>query len=437
MDSNYILGPHGELYHWGIKGQKWGIRRYQNKDGSLTPAGQKRYDDKLAKIEAKTAKIKEKQRIKQEAAERKSKLKAAKQALADAKNGKKQAAAEEAARKAAEDDNARRERILKEPTAKEVLENRHLFNDREIQSLRLRLQEENTIKSLVPAEVSKGKQFVDKTVETLNQVSSVVESGSKAWNGVAKVYNSLWGKRNGLEVPMINEKAKSKADKLKEEAELLEAKNRLKKAQDEGKEKEKSDYDKLKEEVERMEMENRRKKAENNRYDAELDKRGLDKRAKDMDDAEAKAEAKRKKEADEEARKENEARSQREYDAANPIQRKTSGERTVIDPNRNRSLTIYNPGTQSLGKSYVDRTTSTNAISPNVANRIQSMTARGDKSYAEIANALGVSTSTVQNYSRGRDTAERYMSYDEDGNFVGYWSAIKAGDGNVIEHCHT
>lgn len=34
-----------ELTHWGIKGQKWGVRRYQNKDGSLTPAGRKRYDD--------------------------------------------------------------------------------------------------------------------------------------------------------------------------------------------------------------------------------------------------------------------------------------------------------------------------------------------------------------------------------------------------------
>lgn len=34
-----------ELYHWGIKGMKWGIRRFQNKDGSLTPAGRKRYSD--------------------------------------------------------------------------------------------------------------------------------------------------------------------------------------------------------------------------------------------------------------------------------------------------------------------------------------------------------------------------------------------------------
>lgn len=33
------------LQHAGIKGMKWGVRRYQNKDGSLTPEGKKRYDE--------------------------------------------------------------------------------------------------------------------------------------------------------------------------------------------------------------------------------------------------------------------------------------------------------------------------------------------------------------------------------------------------------
>ena len=41
-----------DLYHWGIKGMKWGVRRYQNKDGTLTPAGRKRYDNKVTKLKS-------------------------------------------------------------------------------------------------------------------------------------------------------------------------------------------------------------------------------------------------------------------------------------------------------------------------------------------------------------------------------------------------
>ena len=32
-----------ELYHHGIKGQKWGVRRFVNPDGTLTPEGERRY----------------------------------------------------------------------------------------------------------------------------------------------------------------------------------------------------------------------------------------------------------------------------------------------------------------------------------------------------------------------------------------------------------
>ena len=59
-NSNYILISDGsfisdeEIYHHGIKGMRWGIRRYQNPDGSLTPAGRKR----LEKADIKWAKKK-------------------------------------------------------------------------------------------------------------------------------------------------------------------------------------------------------------------------------------------------------------------------------------------------------------------------------------------------------------------------------------------
>lgn len=44
-----------ELYHHGVKGMKWGRRRFQNEDGSLTPAGKKRYDADQKVAETKAA----------------------------------------------------------------------------------------------------------------------------------------------------------------------------------------------------------------------------------------------------------------------------------------------------------------------------------------------------------------------------------------------
>ncbi len=51
MGRDYIITSNGnfigedDLRHWGIKGMKWGVRRYQNADGTLTAAGKKRYSN--------------------------------------------------------------------------------------------------------------------------------------------------------------------------------------------------------------------------------------------------------------------------------------------------------------------------------------------------------------------------------------------------------
>lgn len=55
MNYNDILMSYYEqpyLSHHGILGQKWGVRRFQNKDGSLTAAGKKRYDTGIERKDA-------------------------------------------------------------------------------------------------------------------------------------------------------------------------------------------------------------------------------------------------------------------------------------------------------------------------------------------------------------------------------------------------
>ena len=47
LTSNGGFVSQNELYHYGIKGMRWGVRRFQKEDGSLTAAGKKRYDDDL------------------------------------------------------------------------------------------------------------------------------------------------------------------------------------------------------------------------------------------------------------------------------------------------------------------------------------------------------------------------------------------------------
>lgn len=44
MDEYVLIhSPSNEIYHWGIPGMRWGIRRYQNPDGTLTELGKQHY----------------------------------------------------------------------------------------------------------------------------------------------------------------------------------------------------------------------------------------------------------------------------------------------------------------------------------------------------------------------------------------------------------
>ena len=196
-----------ELTHWGIKGQKWGQRRYQNKDGSLTPAGQKRYNKEVAKLKEETAKVKAAEKA---AATRKKtqskldKLEAKKQDLEARKKALKEGKdPEEEAKKAAETAEAKKARLLDSVDAKELYENKELFTTQELNERINRIDTEARLQGKIVEEHKKtGMDYMDGAKTTLDKAVSMYKSIDNAYSTVT---NSAIGKtiakQLGLEPP--------------------------------------------------------------------------------------------------------------------------------------------------------------------------------------------------------------------------------------------
>lgn len=130
-----------ELTHWGVKGMRWGIRRYQNKDGTLTPAGKKRYNAEMSQLKAEEKVLKNKMKTKSQL----DKLEAKRKEVEDLRKGKLPASSKESS----------------EPKKKTVKD----LSDEELFKVVNRLNLEKRYSELNPQQVSKGKKFVNDMID--------------------------------------------------------------------------------------------------------------------------------------------------------------------------------------------------------------------------------------------------------------------------------
>lgn len=159
-----------QLYHHGIKGMKWGIRR--------TPA-QLGHQIKQRRIV------------------------------------KKRTAALEKARKAKQEKKefeANKEKVLNSGSATEVLKYRGKLTNQELQNAVTRLNLEQQLSAISAKEVKTGMDKVTSVMNKVEKATTAVEKGIKAYNTVAKVTNSV-GKTN---LPTIGDSSSKAKDPIKE-----------------------------------------------------------------------------------------------------------------------------------------------------------------------------------------------------------------------------
>ena len=185
-----------ELYHHGILGQRWGVRRYQNKDGSLTKAGLKRYGsesnfNKIVKAEAKAKKEAEaakfSKRTEAELAKirKKYRIPSPEKEDKNTKASKKEKSIEEMTEAEIREkinrtklENELRNVLPKRSKNKPISE----MTDQELEDRISRIQLENKLRDLTPKQVSTGQRFLNTLADVaVPAIKNAARDGAEKW----------------------------------------------------------------------------------------------------------------------------------------------------------------------------------------------------------------------------------------------------------------
>lgn len=200
-----------DIEHHGVIGQKWGRRRYQNPDGTLTELGKRRLqreqDRAIRKEEKYHAKV---------AKQRKKDIKAQEKAT---KKELKQVAKEQ---KEQEEIIEKKNKLVSKGSMEDIYKNRNLFTDQELQQV---INRQRILNQLNPEasmtkrdqQFARAQEFVDKTAKTVKMTSDLFN----AYKSASNIVNNLAGKEVLPEFDLAKKQQKAKDAKAKARAETI------------------------------------------------------------------------------------------------------------------------------------------------------------------------------------------------------------------------